>query len=73
MKAIKIIAIAAGLLSTCAEAIVLQRRTDAPARVLDLAIQRRVVSDPLARDRLRQRAKTVQVSLDNEVCNNLNL
>jgi hypothetical protein len=67
MRGFQALAIVAGLLSPCTEALTLQRRTNGPARVVGLPIQRREVSDPLTRDRLRRRAGTVSETLDNEV------
>lgn len=65
MKTLPLFTIAAGLLSICVDATTLQKRADGPARVLGLPIQRKVVSDPVTRDRLRRRG-TVNLSLDNE-------
>jgi hypothetical protein len=71
MKSLISIALAAGLLVAPASAINLHKRTDGPARVVGFPIQRRDVSDPISRDRLRRRSQTVQVSLDNEVSWNM--
>jgi hypothetical protein len=60
-------AVATGLLSSFIEAITLQKRTDGPPRVVGFPIQRKLVPDPISRDRLRRRAETVQATLDNEV------
>jgi hypothetical protein len=59
--------IVAGLLPWCIEGLALSKRTDGPARVLGLPIQRREAPDLLTRDRLRRRAGTVLENLDNEV------
>lgn len=67
MKSLVSLALAAGLLAVPTSAINLHKRTDGPARVVGLPIERRSVSDPVARDQLRRRSNTVQVSLDNEV------
>lgn len=67
MKGVGTLVIAAGLLSAPAGAIQLHKRTDGPARVVGFPIERRSISNPLLRDRLRRRSETVQVSLDNEV------
>ena len=67
MKSLISIALAAGLLVAPASAIHLHKRTDGAARVVGFPIQRRDISDPVSRDRLRRRSETVQVSLDNEV------
>ena len=37
-------------------------------KVVSLSTERRVVPNPLQRDRLRRRANSVEASLDNEVC-----
>ncbi len=68
MRALSICAVTAGLLSATSEAIQLVQRDVAPA-VLGLAIQRKAVLDPFARDgiRRRQNTKTVTETLDNEV------
>ena len=67
MKGLTTFAIAAGLLSTYTDAIELHRRTDGPPQVVGFPVQRKHVSNPLLRDRLRRRAETVQATLDNEV------
>jgi hypothetical protein len=67
MKSLISLAIVAGLLFEPTHGINLQRRTDGPARVVGFPIQRKPVQNPVSRDRLRRRAETVQVSLDNEV------
>ena len=67
MRGLQAFAIVAGLFATCTQSLTLQRRTNGPARVVGLPIQRRELSDPLARDRLRKRAGTVLENLDNEV------
>ncbi|RAL67478.1 hypothetical protein DID88_008233 [Monilinia fructigena] len=69
MRTTTFIAAAVGLLSTCTDAIQLQRRTDGPAKVVGLDVVRRHVENPLARDKLRKlkrRSKTVTATLDNE-------
>lgn len=66
MKGIQAFIFGAGLLATGAQAISLAKRTDGPPKVLGLDIERKLVADPIARDRLRRRG-TVQTSLDNEV------
>jgi hypothetical protein len=67
MRGLQALGVVAGLFATCTEGLTLQRRTNGPARVVGLPIQRRELSDPLARDRLRRRAGTVSETLDNEV------
>ena len=68
MKVFSIFGVTAGLLSATSEAIKLVQRDAAPA-VLSLAIERKALVDPLARDgiRRRQNTKTVTETLDNEV------
>ncbi|KAK0099895.1 hypothetical protein ONS95_013279 [Cadophora gregata] len=66
MKGLTTLAISATLLSTCTEALQLQRRTDGPARVVGFQIERNTIRNPVKRDRLRRRAETVQATLDNE-------
>ncbi|QSZ35474.1 hypothetical protein DSL72_008344 [Monilinia vaccinii-corymbosi] len=69
MRTTTFIAVAAGLLSTCTDAIQLQRRTDGPGKVVGLDVVRKQVDNPLARDKLRKlrrRSKTVASTLDNE-------
>ncbi|KAK6611118.1 eukaryotic aspartyl protease [Botrytis cinerea] len=70
MRTTTFITAAVGLLSTCTDAIQLQKRTDGPARVVGLDVVRKSVENPLARDKLRKlrrRSKTVTATLDNEV------
>jgi hypothetical protein len=67
MRGLSQFVITTTLLSTCSEAIHLQRRADGPPRVVGFPVQRKTVPDPLLRDRIRRRAETVQASLDNEV------
>ena len=67
MKGLYTIAFGAAILSSCVEAIHLQKRTDGAARVVSLPIQRNEVRDPVSRDAIRRRA-TQQVTLDNLVC-----
>jgi hypothetical protein len=67
MRGLQALAIVAGLFATCTEGLTLQRRTNGPAKVVGLPIQRRELADPVARDRLRRRAKTISENLDNEV------
>ena len=66
MKGITIAALAAGVLATGSNAIHLIKKDAAPA-VVGLSIERRVVADPVKRDRLRRRqtSKTVLQTLDN--------
>ncbi|ESZ94988.1 hypothetical protein SBOR_4608 [Sclerotinia borealis F-4128] len=69
MRTTTFVAAAVGLLSTCTDAIQLQRRTDGPARVVGLDVVRKQVDNPIARDKLRKlrrRSKTVTATLDNE-------
>lgn len=66
MKGISRFAITAGIFSTSIEAITLHRRTDGLPRVVGFPIERKLVSDPLSRDRLRRRTETLQATLDNE-------
>lgn len=67
MKAVETFVLAAALLSTCTEALTFQKRAGGPARVMSVPIQRKPVSNPLERDRLRRRDGTVKASLDNQV------
>jgi hypothetical protein len=67
MRGLSQFVITTTLLSTCSEAIYLQRRADGPPRVVGFPVQRKTVPDPLLRDRIRRRAETVQATLDNEV------
>jgi RNase P protein component len=67
MRTTTIIVAAVGILSGCTEAIQLQRRTDGPPRVVGFDVERRAVSNPLKRDRIRRRSNTVTATLDNEV------
>lgn len=67
MRGVSTFAVAATLLSTCTEGIQLSKRTDGPPRVVGFPVSRRTISDPVARDRIRRRAETVQATLDNEV------
>lgn len=64
MKSITLLAFAATLLSTTA-AINLQKRSEGSSRVVSLSTQRRTVTNPVERDRLRRRG-SVQADLDNE-------
>jgi len=68
MRGLSVFAATAGLLIAGSDAIRLLQRDAAPA-VLGLAIERKDVSDSVARDRLRRRqnTKTVTEPLDNEV------
>ncbi|PQE22314.1 eukaryotic aspartyl protease protein [Rutstroemia sp. NJR-2017a WRK4] len=66
MRTSTIIVAAVGILSGCTEAIQLQRRTDGPPRVVGFDVERRAVSNPLKRDRIRRRSNTVTATLDNE-------
>ncbi|KAM3081002.1 hypothetical protein ACMFMG_004962 [Clarireedia jacksonii] len=66
MRTTIIIATVVGILSGCTEAIQLQRRTDGPPRVVGFDVERRTVSNPLTRDRIRRRSNTVTATLDNE-------
>ncbi|KAI9826242.1 MAG: hypothetical protein M1819_007409 [Sarea resinae] len=67
MKGISTLAVAAGLFVAGSGAIQLVQR-DGPPAVVGFDIQRRKVSSPLARDRIRRRATSTTVSqtLDNE-------
>lgn len=65
MKALAIIAIAAGLLSTCSEGIQLHRRADGAPRVVGFPIERQWNPNGIPRNRLRRRGKTLQATLDN--------
>lgn len=70
MRTTTFITAAVGILSTCTNAIQLQKRTDGPARVVGLDVVRKQVANPLARDKLRKlrrRSNTVTATLDNEV------
>lgn len=71
-KMLSALILAAGLLSTQANAIILQKRTDGPARVIEFPIERKAVLDPVSRDRIRRRSTTVQATLDNEVSQDMN-
>lgn len=65
MKLTAIAAVAVGALTTGTGALQLAKRTDGPARVVGMGIQRKEVADPVQRDRLRKRGKTVSETLDN--------
>jgi hypothetical protein len=68
MRVSTTLAVAATLLLPYTEAIHLVERTDGSApRVVSFPVQRKEVSNPLLRDRLRRRSETVQATLDNEV------
>jgi len=67
MRGLQALAIVAGLFATYTEGLTLQRRSNGPAKVVGLPIQRRELADPIKRDRLRRRAKTISENLDNEV------
>jgi hypothetical protein len=67
MRGLQALIIVAGLLATCTQGLTLKRRTDGRAKVVGLPVQRRELSDPIARDRLRRRTGTVSENLDNEV------
>lgn len=71
MKTATTLAAIVGLLSTLTEAINLQERVNEELRVVSFDIERRVVKNPVARDRLRRRTTTLQASLDNEACSNM--
>lgn len=49
-----------------AEAITLQKRVNAPPKVVEDEIERKHVSNPLKRDQIRRRANTISETLDNE-------
>lgn len=67
MRGVTTFAIAASLLSTCTEGIQLHKRTDGAPRVVAFDVGKRIVRDPVSRDRIRRRSETVQATLDNEV------
>jgi RNase P protein component len=68
MKGASTFAIAASLFSTYTEAINLVERANGAPRVVGFPVQRKEVSNPLLRDRLRRRSTTtIQATLDNEV------
>lgn len=70
MRGSTVITVATGLLST-SRAIQLVERDTAP-NIPRLDIQRKYVADPVAHDvRRRASSKTVQETLDNEVCSTL--
>lgn len=66
MRASITFAVAASLLSTYTEAIHLVERSEGAPRVVGFPVQRKDVSNPVLRDRLRRRTETVQATLDNE-------
>ncbi|RDL35335.1 uncharacterized protein BP5553_07266 [Venustampulla echinocandica] len=65
MKGLPTVTTALGLLSTCTEGLMLQKRTDGPPRVVGFPVERIPVADPVQRDRLRRRG-VAQVTLDNQ-------
>ncbi|KAI1854845.1 hypothetical protein JX266_000963 [Neoarthrinium moseri] len=65
MKSTTVAALVAGVLSASSEALTLRERSTVPSRVVGMDVQRKKVSDPVNRDRLRRRG-TAQASLDNE-------
>lgn len=70
MKAVTLLCLAVSLATSSAGALELSKR-DVPA-VVGLDIQRKYVSNPVTRDRIRRkRDKTVSETLDNEVRFNL--
>ncbi|KJR89879.1 uncharacterized protein SPSK_06273 [Sporothrix schenckii 1099-18] len=66
MKSPTTLAVLASALIASTNALVLQKRTDGPPRVISMATERRRVDNPVQRDRLRRRSAPVEVSLDNE-------
>ncbi|PSK57808.1 hypothetical protein B9Z65_9010 [Elsinoe australis] len=66
MRTFSVAVLASGLITSTA-AFALQERSDSAPRVFHADIERRRVSNPLVRDRLRRRqTKTVEQGLDNE-------
>ncbi|CAK7226020.1 hypothetical protein SBRCBS47491_006084 [Sporothrix bragantina] len=66
MKTTTTLAVLASSLIAVTNSLVLQKRTDGPARVISMATERRKVSNPAQRDRIRRRSTTVAANLDNE-------
>ncbi|KAI0128885.1 aspartic peptidase domain-containing protein [Xylariales sp. AK1849] len=65
MKSTNMVALVAGLLAAPIDALTLRERSTGLSKVVGMDMQRRKISDPLQRDRLRRR-DSVQASLDNE-------
>lgn len=66
MKSATTLAVLASALIAVTNGLVLQKRTDGPPRVISMATERRRISNPAQRDRLRRRTTAVAASLDNE-------
>ena len=71
MKTTTILAWSASLIWSVEGLVAQQRRQSSGPKVVGLETERRHVSDPLARDRMRRR-DTVEADLDNEVCSDRN-
>jgi hypothetical protein len=67
MRTSTVVALAASVLSTSTDALTVQERAAESAKVVGMSLERRAVSDPIKRDRLRRRGE-VKATLDNEVC-----
>ncbi|KAL1896181.1 hypothetical protein Sste5346_004924 [Sporothrix stenoceras] len=66
MKSATTLAFLASALIAVTDGLVLNKRTDGPPRVISMSTERRRVSNPAQRDRLRRRTAAVAASLDNE-------
>ncbi|OAA64180.1 aspartic-type endopeptidase [Niveomyces insectorum RCEF 264] len=66
MKSTTLLALLASSLIPFSEGLALHKRTDGPPRVVGMATERRRISNPVQRDRLRRRTSAVAASLDNE-------
>lgn len=68
MKSTVMAGLLAGLLSAPTHALAVPPQSrDTPSRVVGMDVQRRKITNPLQRDKLRRRG-TAQATLDNEVC-----
>ncbi|KAK6079283.1 aspartic-type endopeptidase opsB 1 [Seiridium cupressi] len=65
MKSASVAALVAGLFATSTDALTMGERSTGPSKVVGMDLQRRKVSDPIKRDRLRRRG-SVEASLNNE-------
>ena len=65
MKVAAVAAVAVGALATGTSALQLVKRSNGPARVVGMSIERKEISNPVEKDRLRKRGQTVSETLDN--------
>ncbi|ORY59084.1 aspartic proteinase precursor [Pseudomassariella vexata] len=65
MKSTTVFALAAGLLSTSSDALSLKKRSTGQSKVVGMDTQRKKITNPLQRDRLRRRGSAT-AELDNE-------